>query len=396
MYVLSSEKEFSVAPGKNIIVLILDRYGNKAYENMLEEEPETGEILKDFTFYNNANSEYNYTFPSLTHMLTMADPMVSSTTTDQYKEQAWSSNGFGCSEVFFERLHKKGYTYNFYTGSGSAIYKDASYLQGSVDNVEEMEATSYRIDHGYMFYIMTKSSLLKYAPYPLKPYLEIQSFYYDGIVSFEGMDYCISDNGEYYSILKEQGLAVDESMENALIITHLNGIHNPLTINEKAESVPADTVTTMQVQKGLNVILEEYLQQLKDLGVYDDATIIITADHGQYLDTLDLQPIYFLKPAGQTRDKMSVNTAPISSGDFLPTILELTGEKGALQEHSIMLGFTTHKSIFAWEPGDMRERTTSYLHNGLDTYRYTGDRDDLTDAVEKGIFEHTDTPYDWD
>ena len=396
MYVLSSEKEFSVAPGKNIIVLILDRYGNKAYENMLEEEPEAGEILKDFTFYNNANSEYNYTFPSLTHMLTMADPMVSSTTTDQYKEQAWSSNGFGCSEVFLERLHKKGYTYNFYTGSGSAIYKDASYLQGSVDNVEEMDATSYRIDHGYMFYIMTKSSLLKYAPYPLKPYLEIQSFYYDGIVSFEGMDYCISDNGEYYSILKEQGLAVDESMENALIITHLNGIHNPLTINEKAESVPADTVTTMQVQKGLNVILEEYLQQLKDLGVYDDATIIITADHGQYLDTLDLQPIYFLKPAGQTRDKMSVNTAPISSGDFLPTILELTGEKGALQEHSIMLGFTTHKSIFAWEPGDMRERTTSYLHNGLDTYRYTGDRDDLTDAVEKGIFEHTDTPYDWD
>ena len=105
MYALSSEKEFSVAPGKNIIVLILDRYGNKAYENMLEEEPEAGEILKDFTFYNNANSEYNYTFPSLTHMLTMADPMVSTTTTDRYKEQAWSSAGFGCSGDFLERLH---------------------------------------------------------------------------------------------------------------------------------------------------------------------------------------------------------------------------------------------------------------------------------------------------
>ena len=111
---------------------------------------------------------------------------------------------------------------------------------------------------------------------------------------------------------------------------------------------------------------------------------------------MDLQPIYFLKVPGQTQDEMTLNTAPISSGDFLPTILELTGEKGTLQEHSIMLRFTTHKSIFAWEPGDMRERTTSYLHNGLDTYRYTGDRDDLTDAVEKGILEHTDTVYDWD
>ena len=384
MYALSGEQEFSVAPGKNIIVLILDRYGNKAYENMLEETPEAGEILKDFTFYNNANSRYNYTFPSLTHMLTLADPMCTFTTTDEYKELAWTDTGR--SREFHDLLQEKGYTYHFYTGSGSAIYKDAAYLVGSIDNVEEQEDISYKINYGYMFYIMTKSSLLKYAPYPFKPYLEIQSFYYDGIVSFEGMDTCVSDNGEYYGILKEQGLRVDESMENALIITHLNGIHNPLTINENAESVPADTVTTMQVQKGLNVILEEYLQQLKDLGVYDDATIIISADHGQYLDTRDLQPIYFLKLAGQTQEQMNVNTAPISSEDFLPTVLTLIGDEDAF----------SRVDIFYWKPGDERERATSYLRNGMDEYRYTGDRDDLTDAVEHRKYEHYATKYDWD
>ncbi|MBR3515840.1 MAG: membrane protein insertase YidC [Lachnospiraceae bacterium] len=407
MYALSGEQEFCVAPGKNIIVLILDRYGNITFENMMEEEPtteqvvqdfndyedtrelhyawygRTGLILKDFTYYNNANSRYNYTFPSITHMLTLADPMCTSTTTDQYKEQAWTETGR--SREFHDLLQEKGYTYHFYTGSGSAIYKDAAYLQGSIDNVEEQKDISYKINHGYMFYIMTKSSLLKYAPYPLKPYLEIQSFYYDGIVSFEGMDTCVSDNGEYYRILKEQGLTVDESMENALIITHLNGIHNPLTINENAESVPADTVTTMQVQKGLNVILEEYLQQLKDLGVYDDATIIITADHGQYLDTLDLQPIYLIKPAGQTQEYMHVNTAPISSEDFLPTVLTLIGDKGAFDQ----------ADIFDWKPGEYRERATSYFNNGEDKYRYTGDRGGLTDAVKQGIVEHYSTQYDW-
>ena len=51
--------------------------------------------------------------------------------------------------------------------------------------------------------------------------------------------------------------------------------------------------------------------------------------------------------------------------------------------------------IFYWKPGDERERATSYLRNGMDEYRYTGDRDDLTDAVEHRKYEHYATKYDW-
>ncbi|MBR1470250.1 MAG: membrane protein insertase YidC [Lachnospiraceae bacterium] len=382
MYALSNAREFSVAPGSNIILLILDRYGNKVYDNMLEEYPEAEGILKDFTYYTNANSKYNYTFPSIPYMLTLVDPDCTMTT-NAYKEMAWQQ---GRSAEFHELLRQNGYTYNFYTGSGSAVYRDPSYLLGSVDNVEEIPQVSYVVHHKYLFYIMTKTSLLKYAPYAVKPKLEVQSFYFDGIVSFEGLEACISDNGEYYDLLRSQGLKVDAEMENALIITHLTGIHNPLTIDEHVQHVPDDSVSIRQVQLGLNIILEEYFRQLKALGVYDDATIIITADHGQYRDTLDCQPIFFVKPAGQVQDAMTRTDAPVSSEDFLPTVLDVIGEEYG--------SFGT--SIFDHCEGECRERSTAFPHAGFDVFTYVGNRDTLSEQIDAGEYTRMEATEDWD
>ncbi|MBO6260517.1 MAG: membrane protein insertase YidC [Lachnospiraceae bacterium] len=382
MYALSGEDEFALAHGDNVILLIIDRYSNGAFDNLVEAHPETEQIFKDFTYYNNANSKYNYTFPSIPYMLTLVDPDCSLTAND-YKEQAWEN---GRSGEFYELLHKHGYTYNLYTGSGRAVYRDPSVLLGSVDNITELDDVAYVIHYDRMFKLMTKTSLLKYAPYVAKPKLEVQSFYFDGLVTFEGTDTCTSDNGDYYDILMENGLHIDEGMQNALIITHLNGIHNPLTIDEHVNHVEDDSVSIEQVQQGLNIILAEYFEQLKELGVYDDATIIITADHGQYIDSLDLQPIYLIKPAGQTQDSMTVNAAPISSEDFIPTVLSVIGE-----DYS---SFGT--SIFDHVPGESRVRSSAYPHAGFDVYTYDGNRDTLREMVVNNELTRIQATEDWD
>ena len=382
MYALSGENEFALAPGNNVILLIIDRYGNGAFENLVEEHPETEQIFRDFTYYNNANSKYNYTFPSIPYMLTLVDPDCNITAND-YKEQAWKN---GRSSEFYELLHKHDYTYNLYTGSGRAVYRDPSMLLGSVDNITELDDVAYVIHYDSMLKLMTKTSLLKYAPYVVKPKLEIQSFYFDGLVTFEGTDTCTADNGDYYDILVDEGLHIDDSMKNALIITHLNGIHNPLTIDEHVNHVEDDSVSIEQVQLGLNIILEEYFEQLRSLGVYDDATIIITADHGQYIDSLDLQPIYLIKPAGQTQDSMTVNTAPISSEDFIPTVLGVIGE-----DYS-----TFGTSVFDHVPGESRIRSTAYPHAGFDVYTYDGNRDTLREMVVNNELTRIQATEDWD
>ena len=56
MYTLSSDKEFSLASKENIIVLILDRYGNITFDNGADDNPEffdiykTGEIIEKINF----------------------------------------------------------------------------------------------------------------------------------------------------------------------------------------------------------------------------------------------------------------------------------------------------------------------------------------------------------
>lgn len=382
MAALDSSKEFSLARSNNVIVLILDKYGNNTFENAMEENDEFSNVFKDFTYYCNANSKYNYTFPSIPYMLTLSDPDCT-ITTNEYKRRAWEE---GQSKKFHDLIAANDYTYNFYTGSGRACYLDASNLKGSIDNVATIEGVNYKINMGRMLYLFTKTSLYKYAPYIIKPKLEVQSFYFDGIVEFEGINACIESNSAYYQQLCNKGLTIDDSMNNAVIITHLSGIHNPIDINENAEKVDESETSLYQAQLGINVILNKYFDELKKLNLYDNSTIIITADHGLYKDALDPQPIFLIKQANQVQDTLSYNNAPITSEDLLATLLYL-----------VNADYSDFGSpIFEIYEDEERERQCMYPNKGFEVYTYTGGREDLRSKIESGDFTKIDATEDWD
>ena len=382
VYIVSSEGEYTLASGENIIVIILDRYSNARFENMLEKTPEAEEIYKDFTFYSNANSRYNYTFPSVIHMLTHVEPDCTMDT-GGYKEYAWKN---GVSRQFHDTLARNGYTYRMYTGSGSAIYLDPAFMVGSMDNVEILEDSEYIVDHSQMTFAIFKTALLKYAPYPLKPYLGIVNMNYNYYVTYKDVTYCTDDNAKFYEELKENGLRVDEDMENAVTILHLTGIHNPYTIDENANPVEADSVELWQVQEGLNIVMQEYFDRLKEIGLYDSATIILTADHGEILESGYLQPIYMIKLPNTEQERMAHTSAPVDAGDFLATVLSLIGED--YSEYGT--------SVFDWQDGDERERSCAYPNNGFDVYTYTGTLSDLNRQVREGNYTRMDATRDWE
>ena len=381
-YKLSPVGEYELAKDENVIILLLDATSERFFEEEVKKSPEILDGLEDFTYYNNANSKYNYTFPAIPYMLTLEDPDCT-ITTNEYKKRAWTE---GKSKEIHDKLNENGYSYNLYTGSGRAVYLDASYLKGSIDNVEEASNISYKLDYGEMFYLFAKTSLYKYAPYIVKPYLEVQSFYFDGITSFEGVSACIESNASYYEVLCNKGLSIDDSMEKAVIITHLSGVHTPFDINEKGEKVPESETDIKKVRLGINLMLEKYFDELKRLDLYDSSTIIITADHGQYKDALDPQPIYLIKPAGQVMDKMGYNKAPISSEDFIPTIIYLAGQDASVYGTSIF-------EIFEDEE---RERKCCFPGKGFEVYTYTGDKEVLRNEIENGKYTRIDATEDWD
>ena len=89
----------------------------------------------------------------------------------------------------------------------------------------------------------------------------------------------------------------------------------------------------MSQRKGALKIVYEYLRQLKELGKYEDALIMITADHG-FTEVLSDEngtmksisyPILFVKEPGETHDEMAVSVAPVSHADMLATIQKKLG-----------------------------------------------------------------------
>lgn len=84
--------------------------------------------------------------------------------------------------------------------------------------------------------------------------------------------------------------------------------------------------TLEETAKGCMVILEYYFNRLKEMGVYDDATIIITADHGDFDDS---QVIFYIKRPGEEHEKSPVNQAPITHCEYLSTIVDAVGADAA-------------------------------------------------------------------
>ena len=95
-----------------------------------------------------------------------------------------------------------------------------------------------------------------------------------------------------------------------------------------------DETTQAEAVIGDFHIIEDYIQRMQELGIYEDSTIIITADHGGGVKNLreDLEiplpicPVFLVKEAGKgTEEPFRISDAPVSHEDLFPTILAAYG-----------------------------------------------------------------------
>lgn len=87
----------------------------------------------------------------------------------------------------------------------------------------------------------------------------------------------------FHEMIEESGLSLDESGDcsGAFRFYHLKGAHSLFTMNDEFRETAAIAGNQISQSRGALKIVYEYIQNMKKLGVYDNATIIITADHGQ-------------------------------------------------------------------------------------------------------------------
>lgn len=373
----SGDKQFQVAKNNNIIVFVLDTFGNTQIEKILEAYPNALDGYKDFTFYDNADCHYYVTFPSMTHLLTGMEFDFNSTS-EEWLERAWASEK---AKGFFEMLKNEKYECNLYS-------KDVGYVYGTMinlyDKFDNIKPAGRIVNKSFLIKKMVKLSIYRYVPYFVKPYFEVLTKEFGDVTSISEGREVIDDNGKFYQALQAEKLSVNGDMENAFIIQHLFGTHKPYEIDANGQIVKEST--QLEVGKGLLTIVEEYLQQLKELDVYDNSVIIIMGDHGAWWGD-DTQPIFFIKEQNENNNRIRINSAPISWDDFQATIINL------LEKDYSSYG----TSIYDWKEGDERERTVymaiddeaypkveGSIPNVYYMYSYSKDKTELNRKVKNG------------
>ncbi len=309
-----------VSTTNNVIMFLVDRFDQEYAEEAYEECPELFSELDGFTGFDDNISLYSHTFPAVPNLLTrkIYDPL---------KSRADFLNTAYINNQTLDNLHAEGYKVNLFTASYYS-YTDASFLPSYISNVAD--ATSYNVEKNALLSLsMTQMSLYRCFPFMFKHFVA-------NINSATCNDYvlCEATGGEsqYATNMKTIYNKFDENElkttdQKIFSFIHLDGCHDPV-YDENCNKIKHGGSNIKSLKASFKII-NTYIKEMKELGVYDNATIVITGDHSaphhyeKGVKGASLTALFF-KPAnkGANDGELVRNTAPVSHEDLWPTIFE--------------------------------------------------------------------------
>ena len=344
-----------VSTDHNVIYFVIDRFDVIYYEDYaLKECPEIFYNLDGFTYFNDMVSLYPRTFPSVAYMLTgqehdFLDPRRG------YFEQAYQE------APFLKLLKENDYNVNIYTDTLYG-YEDARHMQAYVSNSSSV--TFYKVTGKPLIAKdMLRLSLFRYLPILAKSTVgSIGTDDFEQYVTYD-TEYpkYSTDMKDVHDFLKENPIETYEGKNNFTFV-HISGCHMPNAYDENFRPAKEkDEYSAVSSMKQSFKIINRYLDQLKEFGLYEDATIIITGDHGWHGGSDTATPLLrphvtalFVKESGKSGNPLVTNSAPVIQADIIPTILKSEGIQ-AEQDFG--------RSVF--EIGVNEERTRKYCWQSL-------------------------------
>ena len=311
--VLTTANLLNVSSKENIIVLVLDMFDESVFEEIREKEHDLIDQLEGFTFYPDALSLFGFSDYSLPQMLT-GKAYDNSQPYSDYIQEAWDS-----SKEFYDILLKHDYDISVYD---SFLYTSKN---APIDNMLT-EEKRLSINH-YTLTALAKLTLFRCLPNYLKQSFIIESseLWKQEEISSEIQPY--SDNNFFFYSYLQKGLTLHDD-KNSFRWYHLAGVHMPFNMTRNIERVPYGKESTLYEQSvGALKIALTYLQQMRELKIYDNATILILSDHGTHEnggDTFQEKkplPLVLVKQPNE-HGALKVSENPVSYVQLQATILK--------------------------------------------------------------------------
>ena len=318
----------------NVIVFVLDWLDQQILEDVVESDATVLNGFKDFTWYTNATSHYAYTYMSIPYLLTGMEWQPGMDEYEYYMYALEKSN-------YLKSIHNEGFDIGIYTDH----YFANESLRDVVKNVSV--SSKKTIPFVGLFDLVEKSARYRMAPFVLKE----EYIYYDWEYYKLRYDnqYSIDYDEQFYAELMDKGVTVSKSsseLEGSFRLYHMHGAHVPYRINSNIEVIEeqiaqqagiSNDELLLEQTKGCLKIVATYIEQMKQTGLFENATVIITADHGQNLymtekgridNRFDLTstPIMFVKTAGsKEQDEIKISSAPVSHREVIAQVLRSVG-----------------------------------------------------------------------
>lgn len=245
---------FNFSKDKNIIYIILDTFDYEIFEKLLNED-KIKKAFKDFTIYSNYSSVVPNTPPSVMPQFT-GKVYDNSKPYSQMKKESFTS-GYSVPEV----LKDNGWSNKVYTKNAYNYYYHTPKLYDSAYKVPNTNSSDFNLSEVNE---IVYASYFKYMPHFLKGnYLVNKS-----LVEWDFWFLDFVRNKQFKN----------QSEKPVFFTVQLYAFHSPYIVDKDLNVVESSNVNEQGYASLM--IVNEFLDKLKEIGVYDNSLIIITGDHG--------------------------------------------------------------------------------------------------------------------
>ena len=295
-----------VSNNRNFFIFLVDAIDSRSFDKLLQDNPDYQSTFKDFTYYQDTVSYYPYTRDSIPYIFSQI-PNHNETDFSKY-----SKNAFASSNII-KILNEDHYNMYFYDNDIIMDRNTASIFKNISNNI--------KINNKSFYTEILRYDLYKYLPYPLKGKAHIEELDFGASELDEGhADFDWHDRINFDIYNNEELEVVDN---NVFHFIHLEGAHIWFNLDENLNPIDKTVGTYSQKQIATFKTIKAYLDRLKSANAYDNASIVILADHGykdgvweyDYINNR-FNPILYIKGVEETHSRMHRSDKPISFEDL--------------------------------------------------------------------------------
>jgi hypothetical protein len=329
---LTDEKKFTLGKGENIVVIVLDCFDHRMFERSIKKNGELADSFKDFTYYENSMSGCNYTKSAIPSLLTgiVYDNCIPF---DEYINSAYEKM------PLLKMLFNKGYDSRIFTYEFEVPINNEK-TNKFIANINYKIFSQNKIS---LANLMCQLTLMRQAPISLKKifWLPYNAFEMAKSKKLNFSNYGKSMNADlaFYKQLKQDGLTLIEG--KAFRFYHFQGAHDFITMDSNlnmVKDVKNYDLARLDQAEGSLKITADFLQHIKNAGVYENSTIIIVGDHGTISDptmAYHIAPIVMIKNKHSNFVSIKKSSAPVMNSDVAATIMDIIQTGNNYDERSM-------------------------------------------------------------